>query len=129
MSRSKIIFLIVLIAVGLFIASIVASMFATRQSLPMGYQLSMGAKGEAWVQSKDRRTLVTDVASVWASSDRMLVERWIADRTRPGAGHCDYQATDAQGVLHPVSDAEARVIVKDMTPRSPPLHSCLGVEG
>ena len=130
MSTYKIVFLIVLAAVGLFIAAIVGSMFATKEKLPHGYELSIGGKGETWVQSADHKTLVTDIASVWASPKRLLIERSIPATTPPFEfKSCDYQATDERGVLRPVSPVEARAMLRDMTPRSAPSHSCLGVEG
>ena len=56
MNRQKIIFLIVLIAVGLFIAAMVGSMMPGKQVLPNGYQISVGGKGETWVRSPERQT-------------------------------------------------------------------------
>ena len=83
MSRQKIVFLAVLVVVGLFIASIVASMFPAKRSLPNGYQMLVADKGETWLRSPDRQTLLTDVTSVWSSADRMVVE----SRTLNGVSH------------------------------------------
>lgn len=108
MNRQKIIFLIVLGAVGLLIAAMVGSMFATKQTLPNGYEISVGGKGETWLRSPDRQTLVTDVSSVWASADRMLVERRQTDEKPPfKLLDCDYQLAEGRGALRPVGKAEA----------------------
>ncbi len=126
MNRQKIIFLVVLAAVGLFIASMVASMFATKQALPNGYALSVGGKGEAWVQSTDRKTLVTDVTSVWASPDRMLIERREPDTTKPHSYlDCDYLATEGKGAPHSVSKAEALALAPGLKRETASSKTCI----
>lgn len=126
MSTYKIVFLVVIAAVGVFIAAIVASMFADKQALPNGYEISVGGKGEIWVQSRAHQALVTDVASVWSSPQRMLVERrTVSDKPPYGDRDCEYLATDAGGVLHPASKAEARAMVGGMTRQTGSSRSCL----
>lgn len=108
MNRQKIIFLVVLIAVGLFIATMVGSMMPSKDTLPNGYQLSVGGKGETWIRSPDRRTLVTDVSGVWTSADRMLVERHQTDEKPPfKLLDCDYQLAEGKGALRPVAKTQA----------------------
>lgn len=114
MNRQKIIFLVVLIAVGLFIATMVGSMMPSKDTLPNGYQLSVGGKGETWIRSPDRRTLVTDVSGVWTSADRMLVERHQTDEKPPfKLLDCDYQLAEGKGVLKPVAKADALAMLAD----------------
>lgn len=126
MSRYKIVFLIVLVAVGLFIASVVASMFATKQALPNGYTLSVGSKGEVWIRSPDRQTQVTDVTSVWISADRMLVERRIADDKPPFKDHdCDYLVAEGRGAPHPLSKAEAQALAPSLEHRAGSARACI----
>ncbi len=128
MSRYKIIFLIVLAAVGLFIAAIVGSMFAAKEKLPNGYELSVGGKGETWIRSPDRQTLVTDVTSVWSSRDRMIVERRMLEDTPPyNYGDCDYLGAEARGALHPVSKADAQVMVRGMERQTASSRTCVPV--
>ena len=62
MTRQKIVFLIVLGAVGLFIAAMVGSMFATKQTLSNGYEVSVGGRGEIWLRSKAHQALVDTYA-------------------------------------------------------------------
>ncbi len=126
MSRYKIIFLVVLVAVGLFIASVVASMFATKQKLSNGYELSVGGKGEVWIRSPDRKTQVTDVTAVWTSADRMLVERRTADDRPPFKDRdCDYLVAEGRGAPHPVSTADARILAKTLEPRAGSARACI----
>lgn len=126
MSRYKIVFLIVLIAVGLFIASVVASMFATKQTLANGYVLSVGSKGEVWIRSPDRQAQVTDVTSVWISADKMLVERRIADDKPPFKdGDCEYLVAEGKGALQPVSKADAQVMAKGLEHRAGSARACI----
>ena len=125
-NRQKIIFLIVLGAVGLFIASIVASMFATKQALPNGYELSVGGKGETWVQSADRKTLVTDVTSVWSSPDRMLIEHRTPDTTRPHSYlDCDYLVAEGRGVPRPISKADALAMASGLKRQAASSKTCV----
>lgn len=125
MNRQKIIFLVVIAAVGLFIASIVGSMFATKQNLPNGYQVSIGGK-ETWVQSPDRKVLVTDVASVWFSADQVLVER-----RKPGDkppfkyGDCDYLTAQGNGPLRSISKAEAQAMIPTLKLQTASSRACL----
>lgn len=126
MTRQKIVFLIVLGAVGLLIASMVNSMFATKQALPNGYEISMGGKGETWLRSPDRQTLVTDVSSVWTSADRMLVERH-QTRGKPPfkLADCDYQVAEGRGALHPISGAEALILLAGMERQAASPKTCV----
>jgi len=125
-SRYKIVFLIVLIAVGLFIASVVASMFATKQKLTNGYELSVGGKGEVWIRSPDRKTQVTDVTAVWMSPDRMLVERRTADDKPPFKDRdCDYLVAEGRGALHPITTADAQTLAKTLEPRAGSARACI----
>ena len=122
MNRQKIIFLIVLIAVGLFIAAMVGSMMPNKQTLPNGYQLSVGGKGETWMRSPDRQVLVTDVTSVWTSAGQMLVER---HATEDKLADCDYQVADGRGALRPVSKAEAQVLLAGMERQAASPKTCV----
>jgi len=125
-SRYKIVFLIVLIAVGLFIASVVASMFATKQKLANGYELSVGGKGEVWIRSPDHKTQVTDVTAVWMSPDRMLVERRTADDKPPFKDRdCDYLVAEGRGALQPVSPTDAQPLAKTLEPRAGSARACI----
>lgn len=126
MPRQKIIFVIVLIAVGLFIASIVGSMFARRETLSNGYAVSVGAKGETWLRSPDGQTLITDVTSVWASPDRMLVERHTTDEKPPfKLLDCDYQVAEGRGPLRPVAQAEALAMLPGMERQAASPKTCV----
>ncbi|USQ96068.1 hypothetical protein [Caulobacter sp. RL271] len=126
MTRQKIIFAIVLIAVGLFIASMVGSMFARRQVLPNGYALSVGGRGEIWLRSPDGRTLTTDVTSVWTSPDRMLVERHTTDEKPPfKLLDCDYQVADGRGPLRPIMKAEALAMLGSLERQSASAKTCV----
>jgi hypothetical protein len=126
MNRQKIIFLIVLVAVGLFIASMVASMFASKETLANGYELSVGGKGETWLRTPDRRALITDVTAVWTSADRMLVERHLADDKPPFKDRgCDYQVAEGRGALRPVSEAEARGMLAGMERQTASAKTCV----
>lgn len=126
MSRQKIIFLIVLVVVGLFIASMVGSMMPSRQVLPNGYQVSVGGKGETWLRSPDRQTLVTDVSSVWTSADRMLVERHATDEKPPfELLDCDYQVAEGRGALHPVAKAEALAMLAGLERQAVSPKTCV----
>jgi hypothetical protein len=121
-NRQKIIFLIVLGAAGLFIASMVASMMPSKQVLPNGYQMSVGGKGETWMRSPDRQVLVTDVTSVWTSAGQMLVER---HATEDKLADCDYQVADGRGALRPVSKAEAQVLLAGMERQAASPKTCV----
>jgi hypothetical protein len=121
-NRQKIIFLIVLVAAGLFIASMVASMMPSKQVLPNGYQMSVGGKGETWMRSPDRQVLVTDVTSVWTSAGQMLVER---HATEDKLADCDYQVADGRGALRPVSKAEAQVLLAGMERQAASPKTCV----
>lgn len=125
MNRQKIIFLIVLIAVGLLIASMVSSMFVTKQTLPNGYEISRGGKGEMWMRSPDRRSLVTDVTSVWTSADRMLVERQADGKPSSKLAACDYQVAEGRGALHPVPKAEAMAMLAGMERQAASPKTCV----
>lgn len=126
MSRYKIVFLVVLVAVGLFIAAMVNSMFAAKQKLPNGYELSVGGKGETWVRSPDRQTLVTDVTSVWLSPERMIVERRLPSDTPPYKDRdCDYLVTQSKGPLVPIASAEAKGLVAGMTRETAGPKTCV----
>ena len=126
MNRQKIIFLIVLIAVGLFIASMVSSMMPSKEVLPNGYQVSVGGKGETWIRSPDRQTLVTDVTSVWTSADRMLVERHTTDEKPPfKLLDCDYQVAEERDALHPVAKSEALAMLGDLERQTVSPKTCV----
>lgn len=126
MNRQKIIFLIVLVAVGLLIAVMVGSMFATKQTLPNGYEVSVGGKGETWIRSPDRQTLVTDVTSVWTSPDRMLVERHQTDEKPPfKLLDCDYLVAEGRGALRPVAKAEALAALPGMERQAASPKTCV----
>ncbi len=126
MSRYKIVFLIVLAAVGLFIAAIVGSMFAAKEKLPNGYELSVGGKGETWIRSPDRQTLVTDVTSVWLSPERMIVERRTPSDTPPYKDRdCDYLVSQAKGPLVPVANAEAQGLIVGMKRETAGPKTCV----
>lgn len=122
MNRQKIIFLIVLGAAGLFVASMVGSMMPSKQVLPNGYQMSVGGKGETWMRSPDRQVLVTDVTSVWTSAGQMLVER---HTTEDKLADCDYQVADGRGALRPVSKAEAQVLLAGMERQAASPKTCV----
>ncbi len=125
MSRYKIVFLIVLAAVGLFIAAIVGSMFAAKEKLPNGYELSVGGKGETWIRSPDQ-TLVTDVTSVWLSPERMIVERRQPSDTPPYKDRdCDYLVAQAKGALVPIANAEARAAIAGMKRETAGPKTCV----
>jgi hypothetical protein len=125
-NRQKIIFLIVLAAVGLFIAAIVGSMFATKQKLPNGYELSVGGKGEIWIRSPDRKMLTTDVTSVWKSASRMLVEGRVTDDKPPFKDlGCDYQVAEGRGALHPVGKTEALAMLAGMERQAASPKTCV----
>ncbi|MDR7230710.1 hypothetical protein J2X45_001801 [Caulobacter sp. BE264] len=112
MNRQKIIFLIVLGAVAVFIAAMVRSMLPSHQVLANGYQVSVGGKGETWVRTPDRKTLITEVTSVWASSDRMLIERHPTDEKPPfKLLDCDYQLGEGRAPLRLISNAEAKAMM------------------
>lgn len=112
MNRQKIIFLIVLGAVAVFIAAMVRSMLPTHQVLANGYQVSVGGKGETWVRTPDRKTLITEVTSVWASADRMLIERHPTDEKPPfKLLDCDYQLGEGRAPLRLISNAEAKAMM------------------
>ncbi|MET3664288.1 hypothetical protein [Caulobacter sp. 1776] len=126
MTRQKIVFLIVLAAAALFIAAIVGSMFATKQTLPNGYEISVSDKGEIWVQSRDHKTLVTDVTAVWSAPDRMLVEQRTSDEAPPHRDRdCAYQMTDANGALRPATKAEAQAIIGGLKLQTGSSRACL----
>jgi hypothetical protein len=124
-SRQKIVFLAVLVVVGLFIASIVASMFPAKRSLRNGYQMLVADKGETWLRSPDRHTLLTDVTSVWSSADRMVVE----SRTLNGVSHqygpCDYQVVVGRGSPHAASKDEALAMIPGMKREAVSPHTCV----
>jgi len=125
-TRQKIIFLIVLIAVGLFIAAMVGSMMPSKQTLSNGYQLSVGGKGETWLRSPDRQTLVTDVSSVWTSADRMLVERHQTDEKPPfKLLDCDYQLAEGRGPLRPVVKAQALALLPGLERQAASPKTCV----
>lgn len=126
MNRQKIIFLIVLVAVGLLIASMVGSMFATKQALPNGYEISMGGKGETWLRSPDRQILVTDVSSVWTSTDKMLVERHQTDEKPPfNLLDCDYQLAERRGALRPIAKADALAMLPGLERQAASPKTCV----
>ncbi len=126
MNRQKIIFLIVLIAVGLFIASMVSSMMPSKQVLPNGYQVAVGGKGETWVRSPDRQILVTDVSGVWTSAGRMLVERHTTDEKPPfKLLDCDYQIAEGKGALKPLAKTEALAMLAGMERQSASPKTCV----
>ena len=126
MTRQKIIFLIVLVAAGLFIAAIVGSMFAQKQTLPNGYEISVGGKGEIWIRSRARQILVTDVTSVWTSADRMVVERHTTDDKPPFKDlGCDYQVAEGKGALRPVAEAEAKTMLAGMERQAASAKTCV----
>ena len=126
MNRQKIIFLIVLVGVGLFIASMVGSMMPSKRVLPNGYQVSVGGKGEIWIRSPDRQALVTDVASVWTSAGRMLVERHTTDEKPPfKLLDCDYQVAEGRGAPRPVAKAEALAMLAGMERQAVSPKTCV----
>lgn len=126
MNRQKIIFLIVLGAVGLLIASMVGSMFADKETLPNGYEISMGGKGEIWLRTPDRQGLVTDVSGVWTSVDRMLVERRQTEDKPPfKLADCDYQVAEGRGALRPVSKTEALTLLAGMERQAASPKTCV----
>jgi hypothetical protein len=125
-NRQKTIFLVVLIAVGLFIAAMVGSMMPSKQTLSNGYQLSVGGKGETWIRSPDRQTLVTDVSSVWTSADRMLVERHQTDERPPfKLLDCDYQVAEGRGALRPIAKAEALAMLRGLERQASSPKTCV----
>lgn len=126
MNRQKIIFLIVLIAVGVLIAAMVGSMFATKQTLPNGWEVSMGGKGETWIRSSERQTLVTDVSGVWTSADKMLVERHTTDEKPPfKLLDCDYQLAEGKGALKPIAKADALAQLAGMERQAASPKTCV----
>lgn len=125
MSRYKIVFLIVLAAVGLFIAAIVGSMFAAKEKLPNGHELSVGGKGETWIRSPSGQ-LVTDVTSVWLSPERMIVERRQPSDMPPYKDRdCDYLVAQAKGALVPIANAEARAAIAGMKRETAGPKTCV----
>lgn len=130
MNTQKIVFVVVLAAVGLFIASIATSMLPAKQTLPNGYQISVGGKGETWVRSPERQVLVTDVTSVWSSADRMLVERHTVDDKPPfKLLDCDYQVAEGKGALKAISKADAHAMIAGMTRETASSKTCVPVKG
>lgn len=130
MKTQKIIFVIVLVAAGLFIAAIVGSMLPAKETLANGYQLSVGGKGETWIRSADRQRLVTDVTSVWTSPDRMLVERRVIDDKPPFKDRgCEYLAAEGKGPLQPVPAEEALGQIGEMKRETATAKTCVAVEG
>lgn len=126
MNRQKIVFLIVLGAVAVFIAAMVNSMLPSQQTLSNGYKVSVGGKGETWVRTPDRKTLITDVTSVWASADRMLIERHLTDDKPPfKLLDCDYQVADGRGPLRPVSKAEALTMMAGLKRETASPKTCV----
>ena len=126
MNRQKIIFLIVLVAVGLFIAAMVGSMMPSKETLPGGYQLSVGGKGEAWIRSPDGQALVTDVTGVWTTGNRMLVERHTTDEKPPfKLLDCDYQVAEGKGALKAVAKADALAMLKGMERQAASPKTCV----
>lgn len=126
MTRQKIIFLIVLGAAALFIAAMVNSMLPSQQTLPNGYKVSVGSKGEAWVRTPDRQTLVTDVTSVWASADRMLIERHDTEDKPPfKLLDCDYQLAEGRGPLRAVTKAEALAMLPGLQRETASPKTCV----
>jgi hypothetical protein len=123
-NRQKIVFLAVLIVGGLFIASIVASMFPARRTLPNGYQMLVADKGETWLRSPDGQTLVTDVTSVWSSADRMLIERRSLNGVSHRYGDCDYVTVEGRGAPRPVAKAEALAIAPSLKRETGSSHAC-----
>ncbi len=126
MNRQKILFLIVLGVAALFVAAIARSMFTDRQALPFGYRLSVGDKGETWVQSTDRRTLVTDVTGVWTSPEQILIER---RPQRGGGSHayedCSYLLAGASGAPRPISKEESLKRIASLERRAGSPHACV----
>jgi hypothetical protein len=126
MNRQKIIFLIVLGAVAVFIAAMVRSMLPAHQVLANGYQVSVGGKGETWVRTPDRKTLITEVTSVWASSDRMLIERHPTDEKPPfKLLDCAYQLGEGRGPLRAISNAEARTMMAGLRREAASPKTCV----
>ncbi len=126
MNRQKILFLIVLGVAAVFVAAIASSMFTSRQALPNGYRLSVGDKGETWVQSIDRRTLITDVTGVWTAPDRLLIER----RPRRGGGShayedCSYLLVAGGGSPRPISGDERQKLIASLERRVGAAQSCI----
>ncbi len=126
MTRQKILFLIVLGVAALFVAAIAGSMFTARQPLPFGYRLSMGDKGETWIQSTDRRTLVTDVTGVWTSPEQILIER---RPQRGGGSHdyedCSYLLTASSNEPKPISTPEGLKLMGSLERRAGSPHTCI----
>lgn len=126
MNRQKIIFLIVLGAAALVIASIVVSMFPNKQVLPNGYEILVADKGETWIRSADKQTLVTDVSSVWLSADKMLVERHSLDEKPPfKLLDCDYQVAEGKGALKPVDKAQALAMLPGLERETASPKTCV----
>lgn len=126
MNRQKIIFLIVLAAVGVLIAGIVSSMFPSKQVLSNGYEILVADKGETWVRSADKQTLVTDVSSVWTSGDKMLVERHTTDEKPPfKLLDCDYQLAEGRGALRPIAKADALASLAGMERQAASPKTCV----
>lgn len=126
MNRQKIIFLIVLIAVGVLIAAMVGSMFATKQTLANGWEVSVGGKGETWIRSPDRQVLVQDVSGVWTSADKMLVERHATDEKPPfKLLDCDYQLAEGKGALKPVAKADALALLAGLERQAASPKTCV----
>lgn len=126
MNRQKIIFLIVLGAVAVFIAAMVRSMLPTHQVLANGYQVSVGGKGETWVRTPDRKTLITEVTSVWASSDRMLIERHPTDEKPPfKLLDCVYQLDEGRGALRVIPNAQAREMMAALRREAASPKTCV----
>ena len=126
MNRQKIIFLIVLGAVAVFIAAMVGSMLPSHETLANGYRVSVGGKGETWVRTPDRNTLITEAASVWASADRMLIERHPTAAQPPfKLLACDYQLAVGQGPRRAVSKAEALAMVAGLERKTASPKTCV----
>ncbi|ATC26567.1 hypothetical protein EIB18_19435 [Caulobacter vibrioides] len=126
MNRQKIIFLVVLGAVAVFIAAMVRSMLPTHQVLANGYQVSVGGKGETWVRTPDRKALITEVTSVWASRDRMLIERHPTDDKPPfKLLDCDYQLGVGREALRLIPAAEARAMMPGLRREAASPKTCV----
>lgn len=126
MNRQKIIFLIVLGAVALFIAAMVGSMMPMQQVLANGYKVTVGGKGETWVRTPDRKSLITEVTSVWASDRRMLIERRPTDEKPPfKLLDCEYQLGEARGPLRSVTVAQARAVMATLRRETASPKTCV----
>ena len=70
------------------------------------------------------------MTSVWASADRMLVERHTTDEKPPfQLLDCDYQVAEGRGALRPITKDEALAMIAGLERRTAGPKTCVPVKG